>query len=43
MGWKPIRVLVHIRIADRGLRSDCAPAKEHAFPKTEVLSTVGIE
>lgn len=39
MGWRPIRVLVHVRIAGLGLRSDCVPAKERAFPKTEVLFT----
>lgn len=26
-----------------GFRSDCSPAKENTFPKTEVLFTVGIE
>jgi hypothetical protein len=36
-------VLVHVRTARRGLRSDCAPAKERAIPKTEGLFTVGIE
>jgi len=43
MGWRPIRVLVHVGIVRRGFCSDCDPAKEHAFPKTEVLFTVGIE
>lgn len=39
----PVRVLVHFRIVCRGLRSDRAPAKVHAIPKTEGLFTVGIE
>jgi len=42
-GWKPVRVLLHVRIVGLGLRSDCTPAKECAFPKTEVLFTAGIE
>jgi hypothetical protein len=36
-------VLLHVRTACRGLRSDCSPAKDRAFPKTEGLFTVGIE
>jgi len=35
-------VLVHVRTARRGLRSDCDPAKGRAIPKTEGLFTVGI-
>jgi hypothetical protein len=42
-GWRPVRVLLHVRIVGLGLRSDCAPAKGRAIPKTEVLSTAGIE
>ena len=41
-GWMPVRVLVHVRIARRGLRSDRNPAKDHAIPKTEGPFTVGI-
>ena len=33
-GWKPVRVLVHVRIASQGIRSDCCPAKGCAFPNT---------
>jgi len=43
MGWRPIRVLVHVGIVSLGRCSDCVPAKDHAFPTTEVLFTVGIE
>jgi hypothetical protein len=42
-GWRPVRVLLHVRIARRGLRSDRSPAKDHAIPKTEGPFTVGIE
>lgn len=41
-GWKPVCVLVHVRITRRGLRSDRPPAKVVAFPKTEGLFTGGI-
>lgn len=41
-GWRPVRVLVHVRIARRGLRSNRSPAKDHAIPKTEGPFTVGI-
>jgi len=41
-GWRPVCVLLHVRIARRGLRSDRPPAKVVAFPKTEGLFTGGI-
>jgi hypothetical protein len=33
-GWRPVRVLVHVRIVSQGIRSDCRPAKGSAFPNT---------
>jgi len=42
-GWRPVRVLVHVRIARRGLRSDRRPAKDSAIPNAEGPFTVGIE
>jgi len=33
-GWRPVRVLVHVRIVGLGIRSDCRPAKGSAFPNT---------